>query len=145
MKNEVTDPFNLARFLKAQETVIDRARAELLRGRKESHWMWFIFPQLRGLGRSRMAEFYGVASADEAAAYLVHPVLGERLRNCTAIVCKLRGRSAHEIFGNPDDMKFRSSMTLFARPGAGGQFAEALAMYFGGEADPSTMELLSRK
>ena len=139
------DPFDLARFVRAQDPVMAQVRRELGEGRKRSHWMWFVFPQLRGLGRSATAQHYGVDSLDEARAYLAHPVLGPRLVECAGLVNKVEGRSVHEIFGSPDDLKFRSSMTLFAqaRPGAS-VFRDALDKHFGGEPDPLTAELLSR-
>jgi uncharacterized protein (DUF1810 family) len=139
-----SDPYNLRRFLLAQEPVFTQAYAELAAGHKESHWMWFIFPQLRGLGSSAMAERYALGSLDEARAYLAHPLLGERLRRCTQLVNRLERRAAQEIFGYPDYLKFRSSMTLFTRAAADGQpFSEALAKYFDGEGDPLTRELLA--
>lgn len=109
------DPFDLARFLAAQAPVIETALAELRAGRKRTHWMWFVFPQLRGLGTSPMAERYGIASLDEAKAYLAHPVLGPRLVACAEAVLAHQGLSLHAILGSPDDAKFLSSMTLFAR------------------------------
>ena len=137
------DPFHLDRFLQAQEPVMAAVRRELTEGRKRTHWMWFVFPQLRGLGRSATAQFYGIASLDEARAYLAHPVLGARLRECTGIVNRVEGRSAHEIFGSPDDMKLHSSVTLFSRVDPGDAvFREALAKYFGGVPDQPTVELL---
>ncbi len=111
------DPFDLARFVDAQHGTYDQALQELTAGHKQSHWMWFIFPQLAGLGSSAMAERYAIGSLDEARAYLQHPLLGERLRICTAAVNAVRGRTAGQVFGSPDDMKFRSSMTLFALAG----------------------------
>ena len=121
----------------------DRVRAELAAGRKASHWMWFVFPQLRGLGRSETALYYGIASATEAAAYLAHPVLGRRLRECVELVLNVSDRTAHEIFGSPDDLKFRSSMTLFAALApADPLFQRALDRYFDGEHDPLTLERL---
>src|SRR5882724_3520289 len=108
------DPFDLERFVKAQAPVFGAALDELKAGHKRTHWMWFVFPQLRGLGHSTMAEIYGIASLDEARAYLAHPVLGPRLRQCTEAVLAVADRSLHAIFGSPDDAKFRSSMTLFA-------------------------------
>ena len=133
----------LARFVSAQAPVIDTVRAELREGRKRSHWMWFVFPQIAGLGRSETARFYAIASLEEARAYLAHPVLGERLVECTRLVLAVRERSVAEIFGSPDDMKFHSSMTLFGRVAAGERaFAEALARWFGGVEDPGTVERL---
>src|SRR5215813_7094342 len=112
------DPFDLQRFVTAQAPLYERVCAELRAGRKRSHWMWFIFPQIQGLGSSAMAQRYAITSLAEAAAYLDHPVLGPRLRECTGLVNAVDGRSAHEIFGSPDDMKFHSAITLFlwARP-----------------------------
>ena len=118
--------------------------AELAAGRKQSHWMWFIFPQLRGLGSSPMAERYAIASLAEARAYLAHPLLAERLRRCTQLVNRVEGRTVQAIFGYPDYLKFRSSMTLFARATGGAEpFREALTKYFAAEEDPLTRELLA--
>jgi uncharacterized protein (DUF1810 family) len=138
----MADPHDLQRFVDAQAPVIDRVRAELADGRKRSHWMWFIFPQIAGLGFSAMAQRYAIASLDEAQAYLAHPVLGPRLEDCTRLVVAVDGRSVHDIFGSPDDMKFRSSMTLFAQAAPGGVFGEALEKYFDGEADRGTLTRL---
>jgi uncharacterized protein (DUF1810 family) len=139
------DPHNLARFIVAQNPVFAQVCAELGAGHKHSHWMWFIFPQLRGLGSSPTAERYAVASLDEARAYLAHPILGERLRSCTQLVNRVEGRTAQEIFGYPDYLKFRSSMTLFARAaGAASEpFGDALAKYFATEEDALTRKLLA--
>ncbi len=109
------DPFDLQRFVDAQRAVYDRVRDELAAGRKRSHWMWFIFPQIEGLGSSLMSRRYAIASREEAAAYLMHPLLGPRLRESTRLVTGIDGRNIHEIFGSPDDLKFQSSMTLFAQ------------------------------
>jgi uncharacterized protein (DUF1810 family) len=137
------DPFDLARFVQAQQDSFELAAGELRRGRKESHWIWYIFPQLKGLGFSQMANVYGIGSLDEARAYLAHPVLGPRLVEVTGLVLGHRGRTLHEIFGSPDDIKFRSSMTLFARAaGPDSIFARALAEACGGEEDGRTLELL---
>jgi len=137
------DPYDLQRFVDAQADVYDDVLDELRAGRKASHWMWFVFPQLRGLGHSPTAQRYGIASLDEARAYLAHPLLGERLRECTGLVLRVEGRSAHAIFGSPDDMKFRSSMTLFDVAAAGEPlFADALRTYFEGAPDRRTLELL---
>lgn len=137
------DPFHLDRFLQAQEPVIAAVRRELAEGRKRTHWMWFVFPQLRGLGQSPTAQHYGISSLDEGRAYLAHPVLGARLRECTGLVNRVEGRSAHDIFGSPDDMKFHSSITLFSRVDPrNAVFREALSKYFGGVADRRTIELL---
>jgi uncharacterized protein (DUF1810 family) len=139
------DPYDLKRFETAQADVYEDALAELRRGRKTSHWMWFVFPQIAGLGMSPTAQFYAIGSLEEARAYLAHPVLGPRLGDCTAAANAHVGRSAREIFGRPDDLKFRSSMTLFAQaaPGEAG-FAQALAGFFGGEPDRLTLEKLGR-
>lgn len=135
--------FRLERFVEAQADVYADVVDELRAGRKQSHWMWFIFPQMKGLGRSSMAMHYGIGSLEEATAYLRHPELGTRLRECTEIVNRLEGRTAREIFGSPDDMKFRSSMTLFARAAEDDTvFRAALKKYFGGRPDPLTDELL---
>jgi uncharacterized protein (DUF1810 family) len=143
-------PHDLGRFLEAQQGCYQRVLEELAVGRKTSHWMWFIFPQLEGLGVSATARRFGLAGLDEARAYLAHPLLGQRLRECTRAVLAVEGRSAHEIFGAPDDLKLRSCLTLFAAavsPGAACAeqlFSEALAKYYGGEPDPRTLELLER-
>src|SRR5690348_18193089 len=108
------DPFELERFAAAQANVIARVKDELRAGRKQSHWMWFVFPQLAGLGFSPMAQRYAIASLAEARAYLAHTLLGARLRECTELVLAIHGKSAHDIFGSPDDLKFRSCLTLFA-------------------------------
>src|ERR1700735_2862975 len=127
----MVDPYDLQRFVDAQAPVIDRVCEELAQGRKRSHWMWFIFPQIAGLGFSAMAQRYAIASLDEAWAYLRHPLLGPRLEDCTRLVLAVSGRSATEILGSPDDMKFRSSMTLFAQAAPDQAiFAEALRKYF---------------
>jgi len=134
---------DLARFVEAQDPVYDDVRAELQAGRKTTHWMWFVFPQLRGLGRSATARFFGIDSAAEAAAYLQHPVLGARLRECVELVLGVTGRTALEIFGPTDAMKFRSSMTLFAAVAPGEPlFQRALHRYFDGEPDRLTMAQL---
>jgi uncharacterized protein (DUF1810 family) len=137
------DPHDLQRFVAAQEATYDTVCAELQAGRKLSHWMWFVFPQIAGLGHSAMAVRFAIASAAEARAYLDHPVLGPRLRSCTDLVNRVEGRSIGEIFGTPDDLKFRSSMTLFAQAAADNRvFLEALRKYFGGEMDRATLERL---
>jgi uncharacterized protein (DUF1810 family) len=135
------DAFQLERFVEAQSSVYTAVLKELRRGEKRSHWMWFIFPQIRGLGRSPMAEKFAIASLEEGRAYLAHEVLGARLRECTGLVNAVEGRTASEIFGYPDDLKFHSSMTLFARAAEGESiFRQALEKYFGGEMDGATME-----
>ncbi len=138
------DGFDLDRFVKAQEPVLAQVREELGQGRKRSHWMWFIFPQLSGLGRSATARYYAIASAQEARAYLAHPLLGPRLLACSELVNRVEGRSVEQIFGSPDDLKFRSSMTLFAavRPEAT-VFRDALVRYFDGVPDAATIEGLA--
>ena len=144
----MADSFNLERFVSAQATVFPRVVEELQAGEKRSHWIWFIFPQMKGLGHSSQSEYYGIGSFEEAAAYLRHPVLGARLRQCTRLVTQVEGHSIREILGSPDDLKFRSSMTLFARAAEEAAldstgFNEALKKYFGGEGDPLTAALLS--
>jgi uncharacterized protein (DUF1810 family) len=141
----VTASFDLDRFVAAQDLVYARVCAELAAGAKASHWMWFVFPQLRGLGRSATADHFGIASRAEAEAYLSHPVLGERLRECTRLVLAVRGRDATAIFGTPDDMKFHSSMTLFAEVSDEPLFADALARYFDGRRDARTLQLLRER
>ncbi|WP_237057457.1 DUF1810 domain-containing protein [Microbulbifer sediminum] len=137
------DPFDLERFVGAQASCYQEALAELQQGRKRSHWMWFIFPQLAGLGRSPMAQRYAIGSLAEAGAYLQHPLLGPRLRECCEQLLQVQGRSAHDILGSPDDMKLRSSMTLFAQvAGENSVFGKVLARYYDGEQDPRTLQLL---
>ncbi len=138
---------DLQRFVDAQETTVFDAMLELRAGRKRTHWMWFVFPQLRGLGQSQLAWHFGMQSVDEAVAYLAHPVLGTRLRECVELVLAVRGRTAHEIFGSPDDLKFKSCVTLFAEAERGqgsGSFDRALRQYFAGQPDPATLELLAK-
>jgi len=133
----------LDRFLDAQALHIEQACAELSAGRKTSHWMWFVFPQLRGLGTSAMAERYGIAGLDEARAYLVHPILGPRLIDCCRRLLAVEGRSARQILGTPDDLKLRSSMTLFERAAPDEPvFGEVLARYCDGERDGRTLRML---
>jgi len=139
----VNDPHDLQRFVDAQNPVYEEVLVELRNGRKESHWMWFIFPQLRGLGSSPMAIQFGISSRQEAEAYLKHPVLGPRLRECSRLVNLVEGRSINQIFGYPDDLKFRSCMTLFASVASDNQiFKDALQKYFGGELDSLTLKRL---
>ncbi len=143
MPDAELDPFDLQRFVDAQEPVYADVCRELRTGRKESHWMWFIFPQVAGLGHSRTAKRFAIESIDEAAAYLAHPVLGPRLRKCTRLTLGVAGRSAEEIFGWPDWMKFRSSMTLFSETAADNSlFVAALETYFEGEPDEATLSML---
>jgi len=135
--------YDLDRFVEAQDPVYDHVRAELRGGFKTSHWMWFIFPQLKGLGRSQTSEYYGIASLKEAHAYWQHPVLGARLRECTELVLAVGGRTAREIFGSPDDVKLRSCMTLFERAAPDEPvFARALAQFFRSERDGTTLTLI---
>ncbi len=137
------DPCHLQRFVAAQHGVYRIAREELRDGRKRSHWMWFVFPQFKGLGFSPMAQFYALSSLDEARAFLAHPVLGPRLRECVDLVNRIEGRSLFEIFGDPDDLKFCSSMTLFERAAPEEPaFSRALEKFCGGVRDPLTLEKL---
>jgi uncharacterized protein (DUF1810 family) len=139
------DPHDLGRFIEAQAPAIAQARAEIAAGRKASHWMWFVFPQIAGLGSSPIAQRYAIASAEEARAYLAHPVLGSRLRDLTELACEVEDRSALEVFGSPDDLKFRSCMTLFhAVAPQESVFRAALVRFFGGEEDARTLEILAR-
>jgi uncharacterized protein (DUF1810 family) len=140
-----SDAFDLARFVDAQAEVFAQVRRELESARKRSHWMWFVFPQLRGLGRSAMAQRYGLSDLRAAAAYLQHPVLGPRLIECTLLVNRAAASSIQAIFDPPDDLKFRSCMTLFAAlPAAPEGFARALQRFFAGSGDPLTLEALDR-
>jgi uncharacterized protein (DUF1810 family) len=137
------DPFDLQRFVDAQAPVWTRVRAELSAGAKASHWMWFIFPQIEGLGFSAMAQRYAVSGLDEARAYLAHPVLGPRLREAVGLLLAVDGRTARQVMGQPDDVKLRSCLTLFAHAApAETAFREALAKYFAGEEDPATLARL---
>jgi len=139
----VNDPHNLQRFVDAQTPVYTRVLAELRAGRKSSHWMWFVFPQLEGLGSSPMARTFAIASLAEARAYLEHPLLGPRLEECTRLVLAVTDRPIGRILGYPDDLKFRSSMTLFARAAQQPSlFDDALRQFFNSEADPRTLHLL---
>ena len=138
------DPFDLRRFVDAQAPTYADAIAELTAGRKRSHWMWYVFPQYAGLGRSAMAERYAIRSLDEAKAYLRHPVLGPRLVECANAVLALKGPTAHEIFGSPDDLKLRSSATLFSRVAEPGSvFHRIIERYFDGKPDGRTLQLMS--
>jgi uncharacterized protein (DUF1810 family) len=138
------DPFDLARFVSAQADVFDTAIKELRAGRKQTHWMWFIFPQLKGLGASPTAQFYGISGLTEATAYLRHPVLGPRLERAVLTVAGSATPSLNALFGSPDDLKFRSSMTLFAIADPEGPFQEALSHWCGGEPHHRTVELLGQ-
>ncbi len=137
------DPFELERFIEAQRPVFDTVLGELKDGRKRSHWMWFVFPQIAGLGGSAMAVRYAIGSRDEARAYLAHPILGSRLRHCIRLLNAIKGRTAHEIFGTPDDLKLRSSLTLFADAAPEEPlFADALKRFYAGQSDPNTLDRL---
>jgi uncharacterized protein (DUF1810 family) len=137
------DPYNLQRFVDAQSSVFEQVISELRQGRKRGHWMWFIFPQISGLGHSAMAARFAISSRQEAEAYLNHPILGPRLRECTRLLTLVEGRSIEEILGSPDDLKFRSSLTLFARVTPDNRiFQDALDKFYGGEYDALTLERL---
>ena len=140
------DPFHLQRFVDAQQSTYTQARAELAAGEKRSHWMWFIFPQIQGLGFSSMAQRYAITDLAEAKAYLAHPVLGSRLRECTGLANSIQGRTLDQIFGYPDDLKFHSSVTLFAQADAARDsvFWQALARFFKALPDQKTLDHLSR-
>lgn len=140
------DPFRLQRFVDAQQGSYNRACAELHAGEKLSHWMWYIFPQIAGLGHSEMAQRYAISSLEEARAYLAHPVLGPRLRECSRLVAVIEGRGIGQIFGYPDDMKFHSSVTLFAQAADDkAVFETCLRKYFGGTPDAATLNQLERQ
>jgi uncharacterized protein (DUF1810 family) len=143
-QNSPNEQYDLARFLKAQEYNYEDALAELKNGRKTSHWMWYVFPQIDGLGFSSTAKLYSIKSVEEAVAYLAHPVLGQRLRECTKAVLATKGRSASEIFGSPDDMKLKSSMTLFETVAEDDEtlFSDILSKYYDGERDAKTLQIL---
>ena len=135
--------FHLQRFVDAQEPVYETVLSELRDGRKRTHWMWFIFPQISGLGHSLTSQTFALSSLAEAAAYLAHPTLGPRLRECAALVASVEGRSVEQIFDYPDDLKFHSSMTLFAHAAPREPvFAACLEKYFGGQRDPRTLARL---
>ena len=137
------DPFNLTRFVTAQNRVYDEVRSELREGNKRSHWMWFVFPQIKGLGYSPMSQNFAISSLEEARAYLHHPILGPRLLECTQLVNSTTGLTIHQIFGSPDDLKFHSCMTLFAKVAPDNNvFEEALRKFFGGRQDQSTLDRL---
>jgi uncharacterized protein (DUF1810 family) len=139
----MADPYHLQRFVDAQGPVYESVLAELRAGRKRTHWMWFIFPQLKALGRSSTAQHYGIDGLEEARAYLAHDVLGPRLRECSRLAAAVQGRSADQVFGYPDDLKLRSSMTLFARCADDpAEFVAVLDRYYGGEEDAATVGLL---
>jgi len=137
------DSYNLERFVSAQEPLYAQALAELQRGHKVSHWMWFVFPQIAGLGSSAMAQRYAVSGLEEARAYLAHPILGVRLRECCEALLGVEGKSVYEILGSPDDMKLKSSMTLFDFVEPRSVFVEVLVKYYEGQRDGRTLELLA--
>jgi len=137
------DPYNLNRFVDAQNSVYDDVRSELRAGQKTGHWMWFIFPQIQGLGKSETARHFAISSLAEAQAYLAHPILGPRLRQCASLVASIEDSSAEDVFGGIDSLKLRSSMTLFAQATPDNKiFLDILEKYFGGESDKMTLQLL---
>jgi len=137
------DPFNLTRFVTAQNRIYDEVCSELREGNKRSHWMWFVFPQIKGLGCSPMSQNFAISSIEEARAYLQHPILSPRLLECTQLVNSTTGLTIHQIFGSPDDLKFHSCMTLFAKAAPENKvFEEALRKFFGGRQDQSTLDRL---
>jgi uncharacterized protein (DUF1810 family) len=140
----MSEPYDLKRFIDAQENVYANVIIELKAGRKRSHWMWFIFPQIAGLGFSAMAQSFAIASRKEAIAYLAHAVLGPRLLECTSLVLDVKGKSIHDILGTPDDLKFRSSMTLFGAISQHPLFSQAIAKYYPDGNDPATVDILAR-
>ena len=141
----VTDPYNLARFVQAQERDYERALTEIKAGHKRSHWMWSVFPQFEGLGSSPTSRRHAIKSVEEAAAYLAHPVLGSRLLECAEAALRVEGRSAYDIFGSPDDMKLRSCATLFASVSPDNSvFHRILEKWFDGEPDARTVRLVER-
>lgn len=143
--SDAADPFDLRRFLVVQEGVYDRALAELTDGQKRSHWMWYIFLQIEGLGHSPTTRRYSLTSIEEARQYLAHPVLGTRLKECCEAVLAVQGRSAEDIFGHPDDWKLRSSMTIFElAAGAGSVFSRVLEKYCQGRRDAKTLQIVGR-
>jgi uncharacterized protein (DUF1810 family) len=138
------DPYDLQRFAEAQAQIYSRVTAELAAGAKQSHWMWFIFPQIAGLGFSAMAQRYALGSRAEAVAYLAHPILGTRLIECTRLILGVENRTIRDILGSPDDIKFRSSMTLFGAVSDDPLFAQSIERYYAGVPDPATLEILER-
>ena len=141
-KHDPNNPFNLNRFISAQEEVYDRVVKELKNGSKRSHWMWYIFPQLDGLAQSTTSKYYAIKSREEAVAYLNHPVLGSRLNECANMVLDVEEKTVLQIFGYPDNLKLKSSMTLFSEVATDSVFARVLDKYFQGERDSKTLELL---
>ncbi len=141
----MSDPYDLQRFVEAQNRIYGSVVEELKAGRKRSHWIWYIFPQIKGLGMSATSQKYAISSREEARAYSEHPVLGPRLRECTQLVLNVDGRSAEQIFDYPDDLKFRSCMTLFEQCATDTAiFRDALRKYFGGEPDQQTLDILKQ-
>jgi len=139
----VTDPFNLERFINAQSLVYQRILDELHQGRKRSHWMWFVFPQLAGLGHSARAQRFAISAREEAIAYLRHDILGARLKECTALINAVEDRTIFQILGSPDDLKFRASMTLFSSVSADTEFSTAISKFYEGKLDQATLDLLA--
>ncbi len=141
----MNDPYDLNRFLTAQKSTYETALSEIRNGRKQSHWMWFIFPQIVGLGRTETSQTYAIKSREEAIAYLDHPTLGERLREASEALLSLKNKSATEVFGTPDDLKLRSRMTLFKSVSTDNEvFLQVLDRFYGGEEDPQTVRILSK-
>ena len=139
----MSSEYNLQRFLEAQQRNYEIALAEISQGQKRTHWMWYIFPQIQGLGSSDTSRYYAIKNAGEAINYLAHPVLGNRLKTISQVLIQVEGRTAHQIFGSPDDMKLHSSMTLFAGlPGTDSVFQQVLDKYFSGEPDKKTLQIL---
>ena len=138
------DPFRLQRFVDAQAPIYFEVQGELRRGKKQSHWMWFVFPQASGLGVSPTSQYYAIASREEAIAYLAHSIIGPRLDECTRLVLAIRDKTAHDIFGSPDDLKFKSCMTLFDAVAPNTIYAAALAQFYGGARDERTLELIKK-
>ena len=143
-KRDLDDPFDLNRFISAQDKVYDRVLVELRNGSKRSHWMWYIFPQLDGLAQSTTSKYYAIKSREEAIAIINHPILGTRLKECAEAVLAVDGKTVSEIFGYPDDRKLKSSMTLFSEVATDSVFARVLNKYFQGEQDKKTLQLLSK-
>ena len=141
-KDDLNNPFDLNRFISAQEEVYDCVLKELKNGKKQSHWMWYIFPQLDGLAQSTTSKYYAIKSREEALAYLDHPVLGSRLNECANMVLDIKGKKVSDIFGYPDDLKLKSSMTLFSEVAIDSAFVRVLDKYFQGERDPKTLQLI---
>ena len=141
-KLDANDPFDLNRFITAQEKIYDRVLAELRNGKKRTHWMWYIFPQLTGLGHSKTTKYYAIKSPKEAIAYLNHPLLGSRLTECANTILAIEGKTVSQIFGHPDDRKLKSSMTLFSQVSTNPVFVRVLDKYFSGDRDDRTIQLL---